>query len=128
MVQNEPDAWPKKIELHGFTYNSLGGLGSSAGIPRRGSRWFVEWLAKHKPYTPQPYQDCAKVLREMGHPEMANDVLYAGREREREQALLSGQIGRATGLTCSSGRSGTAMGIGIFEACGGWPASSSSVR
>ena len=42
VVQDEPDAWPKKIELHGFTYNSFCGLGSSAGIPRRGSRWFVE--------------------------------------------------------------------------------------
>jgi uncharacterized protein YjbI with pentapeptide repeats len=84
-VQDEPDAWPQDLELDGFTYARFGGLGSDAGrgIGSRSSEWFQKWLERHAPYTPQPYQHCARVLREMGHPEMANDVAYAGRERER---------------------------------------------
>jgi hypothetical protein len=67
-------------------------------IARRGSQWFIDWLAKDEPYTPQPYQQCGQVLRNMGHPEMANAVLYAGRKRERKQAWRSGHRLRATWL------------------------------
>jgi hypothetical protein len=93
VVQDEPEAWPQKLEVHGFTYDSFGGFGLSAALATRGSGWFVDWLGKHQPYTPQPYQQCAKVLREMGHPEMADDVLYAGRERERAQVWERGEMG-----------------------------------
>jgi hypothetical protein len=97
----EEGVWPPGLDLDGFTYRRLGGLGAGAeaDVASRGSRWFIDWLAKDEPYTPQPSQQCAQVLRQMGHPEMANAVLYAGREREREQAWRTGNNPRGTGLT-----------------------------
>ena len=54
-------------------------------------KWFVEeWLAKHEPYTPQPYEQLAKVLGDMGHSQEASDVLYASHERARERTWNDG--------------------------------------
>jgi hypothetical protein len=79
-------------------------------VAKRGPRWFIDWLARDEPYTPEPYQHCAEVLREIGHPEMANAVLYAGRERERKQAWRSGNKLRATGLLLLRGFVGYGYG------------------
>ena len=98
VIQYQPDAWPEKLELSGFTYDRFGELGSDAPIAERDSEWFEKWLARNETYTPEPYHQCAKVLREMGHPEMADDVLYAGRERDRKEAWRSGRKLRAAGL------------------------------
>jgi hypothetical protein len=97
---DQEGVWPAEIELDGFTYRRFGGLGSDAqhSIVHRDPQWFVDWLAKDAPYTPQPYQQCANVLRDMGHPEMATHVLYQGRERERREALKTGNNPRATRL------------------------------
>lgn len=91
---------PPQLKLDRFTYNHLGGIGWKTGEQKddqkedqKGERmtdwpasWFVDWLARQKDYSPQPYEQCAKVLREEGQPGKANDVLYAGKERERENA------------------------------------------
>lgn len=52
---------------------------------QRPSKWFVDWLLRHQPYSPQPYEQCAKVLREAGQPDKANAVLFAGKVRERRE-------------------------------------------
>jgi len=91
-LQDTADGWPENLDLDGFAYRSLGvsGLQGTADIADRGSEWFVSWLARDEPYTPQPYEQLASVLRRMGHREEANDVLYAGRERARALALANG--------------------------------------
>ena len=76
------DAWPGVLELDGFAYKHFG-KGRGSVFDRRGSEWFVEWLAKDKTYTPQPYRHLASHLRVAGHGEMADDILIASRERER---------------------------------------------
>ena len=43
------DAWPGDLELDGFAYKRFGKAGRSV-FDRRGSEWFVEWLAKNKTY------------------------------------------------------------------------------
>jgi hypothetical protein len=100
-VQDEAGAWPHRLDLDGFTYDRLGGLGvdPEAAVGKRASEWFVNWLARDEPYSPQPYEQLAGVLREMGHPEMATDVLYAGRERERKEAWQRGENLRWLGLS-----------------------------
>ena len=40
-------------------------------------------MRKQQNYAPQPYEQLASVLKEMGHMKKANDIFYAGRERER---------------------------------------------
>jgi hypothetical protein len=116
-LQDRPGAWPDRLDLDGFTYESFGGLGGGAvaSIESRGSRWFVDWLARDEPYTPQPYQHCAKVLREMGHPDMGDDVLYAGRERERAESWQINKL-RWFGLSLLNWTIGYGYGRGYFRA------------
>ena len=85
----EAQAWPEHLELGGFQYNKLGGLvsdGLSSGISSRKASWFIKWLAEDSTYTPQPYQHLAEMLKNMGHVEQANAVLYAGKERELSES------------------------------------------
>jgi hypothetical protein len=64
----------------------------------------------------QPYQQAANVLREMGHSETANDVLYAGRERERYQACQRGDTLRWFGLLLLKLTIGYGIGYRYFWA------------
>ena len=94
--------WPDKPKLDHFTYQHLGGLGKGWGQDHmldRPASWFVGWLAKHKPYSPQPYEQCAKVLCEAGQPGKAKEVLYQGKERERNEP--NGDFRRWVWLTAS---------------------------
>jgi hypothetical protein len=82
------EAWPA-LELGGCTYRQLGGLSRADPSPEMAARprcWFVKWLEKDRTFTPQPYHQLASVLRSMEHPETADAVLYAGKERERRDA------------------------------------------
>ncbi len=88
-LQDTEDTWPDYLEreFEGFTYDRLGGFGASEHdrLDERGSSWFVEWLAKDRSYSPQPYRHLADVLRATGHEDMAGDILFAGREHERRE-------------------------------------------
>jgi len=94
------DSWPKKIDLEGFTYDQLGGLLGGGDGPwnmrKRPSGAYVAWLARDQPYSPQPYQQLARVLRETGEPAKANDILYEARKRQQAEACdgtLRGALG-----------------------------------
>ncbi len=89
-----PDPWPKTIQLSGFSYEQLGNLSQS--MPRGGwmhatstfrdmserdvGRW-REWLGR-EPLSTQPYEQLATVLRQLGHPEAATQLLYQERNDE----------------------------------------------
>jgi hypothetical protein len=83
-LQDLPNAWPDKLELNGFTYTFLGSLASedANNIATRKVSQFKELLIKHKPYSPQPYEQLAKILRKEGYPDKADELLYAGKNRE----------------------------------------------
>jgi hypothetical protein len=82
------DAWPDELILDGFTYTRLGGYaaGSEHSMADREVAWLKYWLLKQKHYSPQPYEQMAWALREAGHKDKANDVLFIGKERERSEA------------------------------------------
>ena len=86
--QDQEEAWPGNVELTGFIYSRLGGFGAGrlSDVASRGATWFTKWLAKQKEYSPHPYEQLAGVLLKAGHKDKAEDILYAGRERERKQA------------------------------------------
>ena len=48
--------------------------------------WYVDWLGRDASFSPQPYRQLAGVFREAGADDKANEILYALREREREEA------------------------------------------
>ena len=52
----------------------------------RSGEWFDNWLGKQAAYTPAPYQQLAAILREQGRSDDADEILYAGKERERAQS------------------------------------------
>jgi hypothetical protein len=87
-IQDLSNSWPDKLDLNGFNYRSLGGIFAAKEDPMisRSVAWFDGWLGKQEPYTPAPYEQLAKVLRDEGRPEAADNVLYAGKERERAQS------------------------------------------
>ncbi len=108
-LQDLPEAWPAEVDLEGFTYERLGGFeaeppapsvpddssdaartqaepiatdSARADISHRDPKEFIDWLAKQKNYSPQPYAQLAAVLTASGHPEKARSVLFAGKSRE----------------------------------------------
>ena len=86
-LQDRSDAWPKEIELDGFTYNRLGGMAGdgTSDLTRRDVSWFKEWLAKQQPYSPQPYEQLSSVFMKVGHKQKAVAILYESEERERTE-------------------------------------------
>ncbi len=95
-------AWPQKLAIDHFVYNNLctGVTESSFGeITERSVDWIKNWLSSHRPFSPQPYEQCAKVLRSAGEYRKASEVLYSGKERERLEP--DGKWGRWLLLTAS---------------------------
>jgi len=86
-LQGQPDAWPETLALEGLTYQRLGRFGAEgmADTAQRENAWFINWLARDRAYSPQPYEQLAGVLRDGGQAGKADDALYAGRERERTE-------------------------------------------
>ena len=85
VLQDTKKSWPNhlELELEGFTFNHLAGpdLNGQEMPHQRGSDWFIDWLKADETYSPQPYRQLAGVLRTAGLEEMANDILFASRER-----------------------------------------------
>jgi hypothetical protein len=81
------------VDLQGFKFRRLGGVGLGSTpdtMDTRESDWLVAWLGAQpdhgRLYLPQPYLHLANVLREIGNPAKADDVLYALRDHERKAA------------------------------------------
>lgn len=77
--------WPERIDVIGFAYRGLGGLGGGA-IEARDTRWFAAWLERQEPVSFEPYQRLAGALDATGRERKARAVLYAGKERLRRDA------------------------------------------
>lgn len=111
------ERWPAELKLDRFTYQYIGGMGQGEGAERM-TDWpaarFVHWLARQNDYSPQPYEQCAKVLREAGQPDKADDVLFAGREHERREAWKDRKF-RWLGMTLLWGVIGYGLGEGYFR-------------
>ena len=83
-ICDDPACWPERgdLLLNRCRYGAFTGKGVS-GAER------IRWLDLQAPerwgddFWPQPWEQCAKVLREMGHPEDARQVLIAKEERQR---------------------------------------------
>ena len=89
VLHDTKGSWPDKLELDGFSYSSLGGLDTDYGNGplKRGSDWYATWLLKDSTYSPQPYRHLSNVLFASGYRQMGEEILFAGRERERTKEL-----------------------------------------
>jgi hypothetical protein len=106
-LQDLRTAWPNRLELNGFTY-SLGGLvlDNEDEMALRDPSWFQTWLLKQNKYSPDVYEQLANALKKLGYRDKALDIQYAGKERERNEAIgwnhtwlsvLDGAIGYGIG-------------------------------
>lgn len=73
-------SWPEgedRLILDGFSYDRIAGNLPNTGFTDAKRR--LDWLARgtvwNGEFYPQPYTQCAKVLREMGHDRAARDIL-----------------------------------------------------
>jgi hypothetical protein len=66
-------------------------------------------------YSPQPYQQLANVLQQMGYPRKADDVVYAGRKRAHRQALTERDWLRWTGMSLLRWTIGFGLGRRYFR-------------
>jgi len=106
--------WPNKLILHGFTYNQFSLIGSE-GVLIQNVDLYKNWLKKGR-YSPQPYEQAATVLRQSGEPELANSMLYAGKERERDEAWAEHDIGKWFLFTGLKYTIGYGLGTRYFRA------------
>ncbi|WP_141246470.1 hypothetical protein [Actibacterium ureilyticum] len=98
-ISDDPKSWPQKqgdLLLNRCRYGAFVGTGTPVDAPSR-TRWLSlqEESRWGQEFWPQPWEHCAKVLREMGHREDARTILIekekrqraARRERMRKDAL-----------------------------------------
>jgi hypothetical protein len=84
-VDSDEPSWPRGENLHldGFTYSDI-----SSDLKDESFR--EGWLPVAKPgqFSIQPYHQLARVLRDLGDKDGANQVLYLLETRSREYARL----------------------------------------
>jgi hypothetical protein len=94
-LQDDPDSWPPAMDLEGLRYDRLGGLQSagSADLRRRTPEQWIDWLARDRTFSSQPYNQLATVFTAAGRRDTADAILFAGRERERDETWSRSDIG-----------------------------------
>jgi hypothetical protein len=121
--QDDQDSWPPVIDLEGFAYDRVGGLhgeGSADMRQRKPEEW-IDWLARDRTFSPQPYSQLASVLLTEGRRDMADRILFAGRERERDEIWNRGDVSLWNDfwswlwLTFLSGVAGYGIGLYTFR-------------
>jgi len=93
-IEDANESWPRRgsLMLDQCVYDAF------IGVAAVDSRTRLDWLDQMEPsrwgidFWPQPYEQCAKVLREMGHGEDARAILIEKERRQRSarQARLNG--------------------------------------
>ncbi|MEM6904629.1 MAG: hypothetical protein AAF568_01935 [Pseudomonadota bacterium] len=92
-VNDDPDSWPEKpgdLILNGFRYDRF--VGSVTDYASR-----KDWLERQREtdlttdFKPQPFEQLAKVLREMGHVEEAKDIAILKLRYQRDTSWRHGK-------------------------------------
>jgi hypothetical protein len=82
-LRDDPDRWPAQLLLDGATYIALEPVGAA--------RERLNWLDLDPAgYRPQPYEQLARLLRQIGHEADARTVLLVGERRRRRQLSPAG--------------------------------------
>src|SRR6516162_8497090 len=78
-LQDDLDSWPPVVDLEGLRYDRLGGLRGegSADLRRRTPEQWIDWLARDRTFSSQPYNQLATVLTAAGRRDTADAILFA---------------------------------------------------
>jgi hypothetical protein len=80
------DAWPGALDLSGFAYARIGGLGGDDERARERCGFHVAWLSRQTPFSLDPYRRLADLLDAGGRAQAARAVRWAARERQLAEA------------------------------------------
>lgn len=116
-LQDSAGAWPPALDLEGFKYDRLGGIGGfeEADMRRRSPAQWQDWLDRDATFSTQPYTQLAGVLLAAGHRDTAEAIQYFGRERERREALARGDLRGGAWLTFLWAVAGYGIGTYTFR-------------
>ncbi len=100
-LDDELQSWPPmgKLELDGFTYARI-------SSPNKDVKARLAWIARQQPFTPQPYRQFAKILRDEGDEDSARKVLFETerlRSKEWDKTWLARLWSGAKRLTIGFG-------------------------
>jgi hypothetical protein len=79
-LQESKDAWPNSIILGGFSYGNI--VSTKDDFLARSSGYFIDWLNRSE-YSAQIYEELSKFMEQSGARDKADDLRYAGDERQR---------------------------------------------
>jgi hypothetical protein len=80
LLEDQPESWPQRIRLDGFTYDTL-----QPHRPAKGRLGRLAWLARDDgEYRPQPYEQLAAYYRSLGQDDESRTVLRAKLLRQRD--------------------------------------------
>lgn len=116
-LQDTAASWPPNLDLEGFKYDHLGGVGGTgaADMRKRSPEQWRDWLDRDRVFSTQPYTQLASVLLAAGHRDTAEAIQYFGRERERGEALARGDWSTGTWLTFLWAVAGYGIGTYTFR-------------
>jgi hypothetical protein len=80
------DDWPPSLDISGFAYARIGGLGGGDERARAGCGFHVDWLARQQPFSLDPYRRLANLLDDAGEAAAARAVRWAGKDRQLSHA------------------------------------------
>jgi cytoskeletal protein CcmA (bactofilin family) len=109
--QDSAGAWPPSMDIEGFRYERLGGIGGGGqnDMRTRSPKEWIDWLARDPTFSTQPYTQLSSVLAAAGHRDTSEAIQFAGRERERHEAHTWGSWAWLTFLWAVAG-----YGIGLY--------------
>ena len=116
VFSTETDPWPPKLDLRGFTLSKMvayGGFRHDRSL--LSSAELQKWLERDSSGSVQAYAQLAKILKDGGEFEKSNDILFAGRELARREAIRNGMRRRWLGLSLLKWTIGYGLGTRYFR-------------
>jgi hypothetical protein len=115
--QDDSNAWPPGMDLQGFRYDRLGGLGGGGKDDpgkRSGGAW-LDWLAREGDFSTQPYTQLSSVLAVAGQHDIADRIQFSARDGERNEACKNPDHQKCAWLSVLSAVAGYGIGSYTFQ-------------
>lgn len=104
-------SWPGAIDIAGFDFARIGGLGGGAETSRERCGAYLDLLARQEPFSLDPYRRLADYLDGGGAAAAAREVRWAAKERQLAHAWEHGEALDAAALLAQR----LFVGYGIYE-------------
>jgi hypothetical protein len=83
-VADDPTRWPSRFVISGFTYEIFEKPSGTSSVPTWDHRSRRDWLGNQATYDAGPYEQAARVFRQHGYSNGAEEILIAQRREARK--------------------------------------------